>query len=120
MKNSTTLSAVIVVSLAAFSFAQSDNAQESGFIKDPVVIPGKGWPSEAIGRVDFAGKGTYDYLFSGGSKSWGQPQGLDIQPRVLNHPNWGGVDTNPRRATFGKVSGKTGERNVQLSLRYSF
>jgi hypothetical protein len=37
-----------------------------------------------------------------------------------NHPNWGGVDSNPRSATFGKVTGKSSERNLQLSLRYSF
>lgn len=37
-----------------------------------------------------------------------------------NHPNWGGVDTNPTSQTFGKVTGKSSERNVQLSLRYSF
>ena len=38
----------------------------------------------------------------------------------LNHPNWGGAVANPRSATFGKVNAKNGERNVQLSLRYSF
>ena len=37
-----------------------------------------------------------------------------------NYPNWGGVNANPRSGTFGKVSGKTSERNIQLSLRYSF
>ena len=38
----------------------------------------------------------------------------------INHPNWGGADTNPTAATFGKITGKGGERNIQLSLRYSF
>jgi len=37
-----------------------------------------------------------------------------------NHPNWNGVDTNPTSATFGLVTGKSSERNVQVSLRYSF
>jgi hypothetical protein len=37
-----------------------------------------------------------------------------------NHPNFGGFDANPLSATFGKVTGKGSERNVQLSLRYSF
>jgi hypothetical protein len=37
-----------------------------------------------------------------------------------NHPNWSGAETNPRSGTFGKVTSKTSERNVQLSLRYSF
>lgn len=38
----------------------------------------------------------------------------------INHPNWGGVDTGPTSANFGKVTSKSGERNLQLSLRYSF
>jgi hypothetical protein len=38
----------------------------------------------------------------------------------LNHPNWAGMDTNPRNATFGKVTSKNDQRNLQLSLRYSF
>jgi hypothetical protein len=37
-----------------------------------------------------------------------------------NHPNWGGFNTDPRSAAFGKVTGKSSERNIQLSLRYSF
>jgi hypothetical protein len=37
-----------------------------------------------------------------------------------NHPNWNGVDGNPTSATFGKVTGKGGNRNIQMSLRYSF
>ena len=38
----------------------------------------------------------------------------------VNHPNWGNVDQNPTAATFGLVTGKGSERNLQLSLRYSF
>ena len=37
-----------------------------------------------------------------------------------NHPNWSGVDTNPTSTSFGMNTGKSSERNVQLSLRYSF
>jgi hypothetical protein len=37
-----------------------------------------------------------------------------------NHPNWSNPNATPTSATFGKVTGKTSERNVQLSLRYSF
>lgn len=52
-----------------------------------------------------------------------ESQGLQFRADFFNfpnHPNWGGVDTNPRDATFGKVTSKTSERNVQLSLRYTF
>lgn len=39
----------------------------------------------------------------------------------INHPNWGGADSNPNSGTFGKVTGKNDDRrNLQLSLRYSF
>jgi hypothetical protein len=37
-----------------------------------------------------------------------------------NHPNWSGVDTGPTSANFGRVTSKTDQRNLQLSLRYSF
>jgi len=40
---------------------------------------------------------------------------------VLNHPNWGGINADPRSSGFGKVTGKNDDRrNLQLSLRYSF
>ena len=35
----------------------------------------------------------------------------------LNHPNWGGADTNPTSSTFGKVTGKGG--NVNCSSRFA-
>ena len=39
----------------------------------------------------------------------------------LNHPNWGGADSNPTSATFGRIVGKDGNRrDIQLSLRYLF
>jgi hypothetical protein len=37
-----------------------------------------------------------------------------------NHPNWSGPDTNPNNATFGKITSKSSERSLQMSLRYSF
>ena len=41
---------------------------------------------------------------------------------AFNHPNWGGVSTDPTNLnTFGKVTGKNGDvRNLQLSLRLYF
>ena len=38
----------------------------------------------------------------------------------LNHPNWGGADTNPTSATFGKITAKGGNREMQFALRYQF
>jgi len=37
-----------------------------------------------------------------------------------NHPNWNTVEINPRSSTFGKVTSKTGQREIQFSLRYTF
>jgi len=44
---------------------------------------------------------------------------------VLNHPNWGGTTSNnamsnPTSGSFGFVTGKTGERVIQLSTKYMF
>lgn len=43
----------------------------------------------------------------------------------INHPNLGGtngggIDTNPTSATFGMVTSKGSERQIQLSLKYAF
>jgi hypothetical protein len=38
----------------------------------------------------------------------------------INHPNWNSADINPISNTFGKVTGKGSERNLQLVLRYEF
>jgi hypothetical protein len=43
----------------------------------------------------------------------------------LNHPNWGGatgggLSVNPNDANFGKVTFKDSQRQLQLSLRYTF
>jgi hypothetical protein len=38
----------------------------------------------------------------------------------LNHPNWGNAETNPTNANFGRVTGKSGNRELQFALRYSF
>ena len=39
---------------------------------------------------------------------------------VLNHPNWGGVNSNPASSSFGRVTSKSGNRNLQFQLRISF
>ncbi len=46
-----------------------------------VVIPGKGWPDGASGRVYVADTGEFDHLFTGGDKTWGQKHYDNFQPR---------------------------------------
>jgi hypothetical protein len=38
----------------------------------------------------------------------------------INHPNWSNPDSNPRSSTFGKITAKNSERQLQLALRYEF
>jgi hypothetical protein len=43
----------------------------------------------------------------------------------VNHPNWGGatgggLDVTPTDATFGKVTFKDSQHQLQLSLQYTF
>ena len=40
--------------------------------------------------------------------------------KLLNHPNWGGANANPTSGSFGLVTSKSGERQIQLSASYAF
>ncbi len=39
---------------------------------------------------------------------------------ILNHPNWGGANASPTSGTFGSVTSKSGNRTIQLALKYIF
>jgi hypothetical protein len=39
---------------------------------------------------------------------------------VVNHPNWGGANANPTSGSFGLVTSKSGNRVMQLALKYIF
>ena len=39
---------------------------------------------------------------------------------TLNHPNWSGPNTTPTNAAFGKITAKSGNRDQQLALRFTF
>jgi hypothetical protein len=39
---------------------------------------------------------------------------------ILNHPNWGSATSNPTSGTFGLVTSKSGNRTIQLALKYIF
>jgi hypothetical protein len=38
----------------------------------------------------------------------------------LNHPNLGGIEVNPLSGNFGRITSKSGSRDIQLSLRFLF
>ncbi|MBI2685981.1 MAG: TonB-dependent receptor [Acidobacteria bacterium] len=39
---------------------------------------------------------------------------------LLNHPNWGGANSNPTSGQFGLVTSKSGNRTIQIALKYIF
>ncbi len=39
---------------------------------------------------------------------------------LLNHPNGDVVNSNPRSGSFGQITNKFGQRQIQLALIYSF
>jgi len=39
---------------------------------------------------------------------------------VFNHPNWGGATSSPTSGSFGLVTSKSGNRALQLALKYIF
>jgi hypothetical protein len=115
----------------------SDSAADSNYWFSPTVN-GQPWatrpangtfPNQNRNSIDFNNVGFQNWnlaLF----KQFQMTERHGVQFRFeafnwINHPNWGGaagggVDTNPTSSTFGKVSSKGSERQLQLSLRYSF
>ncbi|MFN7919650.1 MAG: carboxypeptidase regulatory-like domain-containing protein [Bryobacteraceae bacterium] len=39
---------------------------------------------------------------------------------ILNHPNWGGANSNPTSGQFGLVTSKSGNRTIQIAMKYIF
>jgi hypothetical protein len=42
------------------------------------------------------------------------------QYNTLNHPNWSGPNTTPTSAAFGKITTKSGNRDQQIALKFTF
>lgn len=85
------------------------------------LIYGPGFQNHNLGlHKDFTIKESHRFTFRIEAFNW------------LNHPDWGGPDTNPNnvvlvdgkvdfnRSTFGKISSKGGNRELQVALRYQF
>ncbi|MDX2149099.1 MAG: carboxypeptidase regulatory-like domain-containing protein [Bryobacteraceae bacterium] len=82
------------------------------------------FPNQNRNSLDFHNPGFQNWNLAA-FKSFRVTEGHFLQFRFeafnwINHPNWGGVNSNPTDATFGMVTGKDSQRNLQLSLRYQF
>lgn len=109
------------------------NSTNNGGTKDPTSClftePGAGTFStqESRGIINQPGFQNHNLTLS---KDFYITESHRIQFRAeaynwLNHPNLGGsggngVDVNPRSGTFGRVTGKGGQRELQFALRYQF
>lgn len=85
------------------------------------MIYGPGFQNHNLGlHKDFTIKEGHRITFRAEAFNW------------LNHPDWSGPDTNPNnvvltngkvdlnKSTFGKISGKGGNRELQFAIRYQF
>jgi carboxypeptidase family protein len=73
------------------------------------VVYGPGFQNHNIGLLkDFAITERHKVQFRAEAFNW------------VNHPNWNNPNTTPTSASFGKVQDKSGSRELQFALRYSF
>jgi hypothetical protein len=113
----------------------SEGAADANFyfraFDDPVAKTGALFTRPSVGTFNTAR--VRDILYHPGFQNWtgalfkrfaiSETHGLIFRAEVYNlpnHPNWSNADTNPTSGTFGKITSKTFERTMQLSLRYSF
>jgi hypothetical protein len=73
------------------------------------VVYGPGFQNHNIGLLkDFSVTERHKIQFRAEAFNW------------VNHPNWNNPNTTPTSASFGKVQDKSGSRELQFALRYSF
>ena len=97
--------------------------EDPWFNKDAFARPGPGtYGVQPRNSLRNPGFWTTDF---GLRKNFPVKDGQRLQLRVevfnlLNHPNWGGANANPTSGSFGLVTSKGGERQIQLSASYAF
>ena len=104
-------------------FADS-NSDPDQYFTATATRPAQGTFSSTQTRNQFYNPGFQNWNLSL-FKNFPIVESHSVQLRVdafnwINHPNWSGATTNPTSSVFGKVTSKSSERNIQLSLRYSF
>lgn len=105
----------------AFSYATTD----TNYWFNP-----KAFARPTSGTYGNAGRNILENPFGqnhdiGLSKTWTIREEKKVEFRAEmfnwpNHPNWGGASTDPTSSTFGKVSSKSGQRDVEFGLKIRF
>jgi hypothetical protein len=89
------------------------------------TIPANGtFPNQNRNSIPFHNPGFQNWnLAAFKTFKFAESQGLQFRFEAFNwpnHPNWSGANNDPLAATFGMVTGKSSQRELQLSLRYFF
>lgn len=89
------------------------------------TIPANGtYPNQNRNSISFHNPGFQNWnLAAFKTFKIAESQGLQFRFEAFNwpnHPNWGGVNADPLNAVFGMVTGKSSQRELQMSLRYFF
>jgi hypothetical protein len=93
------------------------------FNKDAFTRPANGaWGVQPRNGIQNPGFWAFDV---GVRKNFPTTESQRLQMRfeffnILNHPNWGGANSNPTSGQFGLVTSKSGNRTIQLALKYIF
>lgn len=105
--------------------AFSDSNADRNFWFDPTVFsrPANGTWGNA-GRNLMYGPGFWNFDV-GLRKNFSLTETVRFQLRgevfnLFNHPNWSNPSTNPTSGAFGRVQSKSGERQIQVALKFSF
>ena len=94
------------------------------YCKSAFTAPAQGAFAAGDTRNMFNNPGFWQWNFAA-YKSFPLKEALHLQFRaeafnLINHPNWGTVNSNPLSSTFMMVTSKLGSRNLQFELRLAF
>ncbi|MBI1791806.1 MAG: TonB-dependent receptor [Acidobacteria bacterium] len=113
-----------------WNLSGNPNLEPTGFTDSAIWFNKDAFTQPSAGTF---GKQPRNLLRSPGFRNWDMGlrknfptlEGQKLQLRfevfnILNHPNWGGANSNPTSGSFGRVTSKGGNRTLQLALKYIF
>jgi hypothetical protein len=113
-------------------YSQGSNATDSSYYFNPksasggaeFTPPANGTFNTQLVRDHYYGPGSWN-LNSALFKNFRIREKMGFQLRweqydTVNHANWSGPNTSPTSAAFGKITTKSGNRDMQVAARFSF